>query len=436
MRLGRRWSRAQVRAVRRRFRSRIDRFKRTRKAWVKAQLLADPEIAAAARDHAAASGEAAAAVARRVAGYVDEIVPSFSLLSYYRVGYAAARALLPLFYKVGVEFEDKAALDALPRDAVSIYLFNHRSNADYVLAAFALSEHVALSYAVGEWARVWPLEPLFKSFGSYFVRRGCREALYHKVLERYVQLITRNGVTQGIFLEGCLSRDGRLREPKLGLLDCLVRVAREPGFARPIHVVPAAINYDRVLEDRSLLREIQAPEARSSRREQLGEVLSYVTKVSARFLLRRARRYGRACIRFGRPLSVSDWLASRPGVLELPRDQRLPRIRELADQVMGRIAGLMPVTAVPLASAALLQAEGAQLSRAGLEAGIDDVRFVLRGAGAACDERDSADVLERALVMLTLRHVVACEGDRFRVDHAQDRLLSYYANSIAHFLGA
>jgi hypothetical protein len=30
-------------------------------------------------------------------------------------------------------------------------------------------EKVALSYAVGEWARVWPLEHLFRSFGSYFV---------------------------------------------------------------------------------------------------------------------------------------------------------------------------------------------------------------------------------------------------------------------------
>ena len=83
-----------------------------------------------------------------------------------------------------------------------IYLINHRSNADYVLVAYALTGDVSISYAVGEWARAFPLEHIFKCFGSYFIRRRYREALYHAVLERYVQLITRNSVTQGIFPEG------------------------------------------------------------------------------------------------------------------------------------------------------------------------------------------------------------------------------------------
>ena len=68
---------------------------------------------------------------------------------------------------------------------------NHRSNADYVLVSYALAGQVAISYAVGEWARAFPLEHMFKAFGSYFIRRRYREPLYHTVLERYVQLITR-----------------------------------------------------------------------------------------------------------------------------------------------------------------------------------------------------------------------------------------------------
>ena len=49
------------------------------------------------------------------------------------------------------------------------------------------------------------------------------------------------------------------------------------------------------------------------------------------------------------------------------------------------------------------------------------------------EDRSSAEILDRALVMLTLRRVVAPEGDGFRVDRGQDRLLRYYANSIEHF---
>jgi glycerol-3-phosphate O-acyltransferase len=424
-----------LRAVRREFRGRIDRYKRAGKAHVRRELLADPEVAAAVAEHTRTAGEDEAAAWARVKAYVEEIVPGFNLISYYRLGYGLARLLIPLFYKVSVAYEARAALDAMPRNSVVLYLMNHRSNADYVVVAYVLSGRVALSYAVGEWARVWPLEAVFKSFGSYFVRRRYREPLYHKVLERYVQLITRNGVTQGIFLEGGLSRDGRFREPKLGLLDYLLRVKREPDFGRPLHVVPVAINYDRVLEDRSLLREIQPEAERLRRREQIKEVLSYVFKVSGRFLLRRAKRYGRACVNFGAPLDVDAWLATHPGLLDLPREERLPRVKELADVVMARIAAVMPVTAVALASAALLRHSETSLTRRQWEGQMDELRAVLREARAPVigDERSSAEILERALVMLTLRRVVEPEGDGFRVDRRQDLLLRYYANSIAHF---
>ena len=72
--------------------------------------------------------------------------------------------------------------------------------------------------------------------------------------------ITRDGVTQGIFPEGGLTRDGRLRPVKIGLLDYLLGAAADPALAARLHVVPVAMNYDRVLEDRTLLRGLD-PEA-------------------------------------------------------------------------------------------------------------------------------------------------------------------------------
>jgi len=410
--------------------------RRVGKAQVRQELLADAEVAAAVAEHVRTAAEDEAAAWRRVHEYVEEIVPDFNLISYYRLGYAVARLLIPLFYKVSVGYEAREALDAIPRGSAVLYLMNHRSNADYVVVAYVLSGRVAVSYAVGEWARVWPLEAVFKSFGSYFVRRRYREALYHKVLERYVQLITRHGVTQGIFLEGGLTRDGTFREPKVGLLDYLLGVKRDPAFTRPLQVIPVAINYDRVLEDRSLLRESQPEAERLSRREQAKEVLSYAAKVSVRFFLRRARRYGRACVNFGTPLDVDAWLRAHPGVLDLPREERLLQLRELADDVMARIGAIMPVTAVALASAALLRHDGDVIPRARWELSMDEVRESLRHAKAPVigEERSSAAILDRALVMLTLRRVVEAEGDGYRLDRRQEPLLRYYAGSIAHFL--
>jgi len=182
------------------------------------------------------------AVRRQVRKYLDEIIPHFNVLSYYRIGYNAAKILVNLLYKVSVDYQDERALEQIPKRDVVVYLMNHRSNADYVVVAYVLARGVHVSYAVGEWARAWPLEYVFKSFGAYFIRRKFREPLYHTVLERYVQLITRNGVTQGIFPEGGLSRDGKLRPPKLGLLDYICRTVTDPTFASSLQreIAPAA----------------------------------------------------------------------------------------------------------------------------------------------------------------------------------------------------
>jgi len=139
-----------LRALRKEFRGRIDRYKRAGKAQVRRELLADPEVAAAVLEHARTAGEDEARAWARVQTYAEEIVPGFNLLSYYRLGYGLARLLIPLFHKVSVAYEAREALDAVPRDSVVLYLMNHRSNADYVVVAYVLSGQVALSYAVGE----------------------------------------------------------------------------------------------------------------------------------------------------------------------------------------------------------------------------------------------------------------------------------------------
>src|ERR1041385_8694827 len=249
------WARDRAHAAVLRFRTRIDRYKLVERDRIRDELMLDPEIHAAIGRHCREHAVPEPTVRHRVEKYIDEIVPFFSVLSYYRLGYNLARALIHLLYRPTVAYEDAPALERIPRRDVVVYLMNHRSNADYVVVAFVLAQRVSISYAVGEWARTWPLEFVFKSFGSYFIRRRYREPLYHTVLERYIRLITRNGVTQGIFPEGGLSTDGALRPAKIGLLDYILGTLGDAGFDRDIWFVPVGINYDRVLEDRTLIRE-------------------------------------------------------------------------------------------------------------------------------------------------------------------------------------
>lgn len=426
-----------------RFRSRVDRFKLTKKHTIVAQLLADEAIAQAVAEHARAHGATTEATWGRVRRYLDEIIPFFNILAYYRLGYVASRTVLNFFYKVSVDAERPDPFRGLPRDSIIIYLMNHRSNADYVLVAYALAGDVSISYAVGEWARAFPLEHIFKSFGSYFIRRRYREPLYHVVLERYVQLITRNGVTQGIFPEGGLTRDGTLRPAKIGLLDYALGVARDPVLRARMFVMPVAIGYDRVLEDRTLLRELAAREGRahSSRREQLGEVIRYVGWNLGRILTGRWKRYGRAAVMIGSPLSVQEWTdrLEREGIdlFEVERTARLGHVQAFCDEAMARIGALIPVTPVALACAALQSFSSDFVGRDQLLGRMQELRDVLpevnaRPLGA---ERGIDEIFDRAYRMLRMRKVVAREGGGYVILPRGRPLISYYANGITHLLG-
>jgi len=426
------------RRVVRRFQVRLDRYKLQSKRVIREELLRDPVVLAAMERQCAADGVDELDCRVRVERYVDEIVPYFSILSYYKFGYNIARVLVNLLYRVSSEYQDRDALNAIPRRDIVVYIMNHRSNADYVVVAYVLASAVSISYAVGEWARVWPLEYVFKSFGAYFIRRGFRDELYHTVLERYVQLITRNGVTQGIFLEGGLTRDGAFRPAKIGLLDYIARALPELPPERDVQLVPVALNYDRVLEDRTLIAELVEGGKRPGKLRQFVGLMHYVTINVGRLLTGNLKRYGRVAVNFGTPVSLRSWLAARPGVLELPKEERLPQLQELADEVMKRVSEIIPVTPVPLTAAALLSFRKDAVGHTELMERLDRYRDALirRGAKLVQPERDPEAILERAWRTLSMRRLVVRAGNDYVILPRQRPLLEYYANSVKHLVPA
>ena len=420
------------------FRARLARFKFASRANVRRRLVNDEALGAAVCALAVESHATESAIWERVDGYLREIVPFFNVVAYYKIGYRLAKRVLNLFYTVTIAYEDQEALDRLPRDSIVVYLMNHRSNADYLLVSYALAGRVAISYAVGEWARAFPLEYLFKLFGSYFVRRRYRDPLYHAVLERYVQLITREGVTQGIFLEGGLTRNGGLLTPKIGLLDYVLGIARDPAYRFRIHLVPVAVNYDRVLEDRSLLRELACREgrARPSRIAQVTEVARYIVMNAARLVSGRWRRYGRAAVVVGAPMPLVDWFLNNRALFVMPRSERLGQVQLLADHAVTRIGAIVPVTPVPLACAAIQSVGGDFIARDDLVSRMGELCGGLSelNGRVVCDEGTIEDACDHACRLLQMRHVIAEQGSGYVVLAGGRELLSYYANSIAHLL--
>ncbi len=339
----------------------LDKYKFMNKFIVKQELMNDDDIHNAILLHAREKGINIQDVDDLVEEYIEEIVPFFNLLSYYKIGFWISNFFLNLLYEVVIDRENAEKIGKIPRDSAVVFVMNHRSNVDYVLVAFMLARNISISYAVGEWARVWPLEYIFKSFGAYFLRRQYREKLYHLVLEKYIQMISRQGITQGIFIEGGLSRDGRFRDSKIGLLDYIVKIKDNPEFNSEIVFVPVGINYDWVLEDRVLIREWKENKEKTGFRENITSLFRILLKAPVvvvfnflRYLTGRLKRHGYASVSFGDPVPVSEFLKRHGDFFKLNRNDRLGLVKELADELLRKIGDVVPVTPVCLVAKAIM----------------------------------------------------------------------------------
>ncbi|HET7480764.1 MAG TPA: 1-acyl-sn-glycerol-3-phosphate acyltransferase, partial [Rubrobacteraceae bacterium] len=310
-------------------------FKLTRRRALIRRLTHDQEILRAAQTYADANGVSMASAMARVERYAREIVPSFNAFLYFKVGIPLADRVSRSLYDVRVvSDEGLAAVDEGANEGASVvFVMNHRSNMDYVLLAHLTAHRTALSYAAGEWACVWPLGDLIGGMGAFFVRRGSGDTLYRRVLERFVQMAVEGGLVQVFFPEGGLSRDGKPREPKIGLLDYMLR--RFDPQAGDILFVPVGVNYHWVLEDHSLLQP-GGPEAGVRGR---GGLFASTGVSVARNLLRARRagrfRLGTAAVGFGAPVSAREYAAAR-GVefREMEREERIEEVKRLARRLM------------------------------------------------------------------------------------------------------
>jgi glycerol-3-phosphate O-acyltransferase len=191
-----------------------------------------------------------------------------------------------------------------------------------------------------------------------------------------------------------------------------------------------------VLEDRALTRELVDAQDRPGRFAQLMTVVNYFGSNALRLVTGRLKRYGRAAVNFGTPLSLRQWLTTRPGVLELPKERRLAELDGLAVELMERIGAIIPVTPVPLAAAALLSFGQTVIPKAAVLDRMDQLRDRLREVNAKVVRGGSriGDVWDRAWRMLRMRRLVVADGESLVVLPRGRPLLEFYANSIAHLL--
>lgn len=395
----------------------IEPFKIMRRQDQITRLVYDPQVMQAVRDYAREEGVPPNVAFERARSYAREIVPGFSTATYFGFAIKVAQRLSQGLYKVRIGGGDSKALAQINPNAAVVFVMNHRSNMDYVLITWLASSHSALSYAVGEWARVWPLKALIRAMGAYFIRRRYSNPLYRAVLARYVQVSIQQGTTQAIFPEGGLSLDGSVGPGKKGLLHYIVR-----GFdlqsGSDVVFVPVALNYDRVLEDRVLISAGMQGIRRFPVRVKV--VLGFTLRILWQKLRRRFSRFGYAAVCYGAPLSLREFLTTDPDA----------STETLSEALMQRIRAAVPVLPVPLVAAALVRRGGA-CSRAELMQECAALTEALQAQRAWVHLPQAALDLavEEGLSALRLRGIISGDAAQIETTPGQDTTLGYYAAS-------
>jgi glycerol-3-phosphate O-acyltransferase len=250
-------------------------------------------------------------------------------------------------------------------------------------------------------------------------------------------MATREGVCQAVFLEGGLSSDGRLQKPKLGLVDYMLR-SFDPDVDRDIVFIPVGINYDRTLEDRSLLRSLDPSAEKRSWWFVSRTVSGFILRSLMLMVLNRWRSFGYACVNFGKPLSVKTYCrAQELNFSKLLRNERFPEVEKLCLEMMGSISEVVPIVPLSLVATVFLEAGDTPMDILQVQERSHHLIETLRFSGGPILETSHsarAQAIVEAVEVMLVRRMITASGDMLKTVSGEEEIIRYYANSIAHWI--
>lgn len=264
--------------------------------------------------------------------------------------------------------------EAAKRGAV-VFLPSHKSHIDYIMLSNVLRDaHLQLPLiAAGDNLAFFPMGPIFRRGGAFFIRRSFKgDKLYGAVVDAYIRRLLREGYSIEFFLEGGRSRTGKLLPPKLGLLNIVVDAALSQPH-KAVTFIPVSIGYERLLEERSYMRELSGGE---KHKEDASSLLRS-TSVLGGF-------YGRVNVQFGEPITLTQLRGemAMPETNELAPPQRRSLVTRLAHRVMADINRVTMVTPGALVAMLLLAAGRRGLPHVELSVAAERVVAQLNRQGA------------------------------------------------------
>ncbi|MCL4799271.1 MAG: glycerol-3-phosphate 1-O-acyltransferase PlsB [Burkholderiales bacterium] len=372
----------------------------------------------------------AAEAERRARKFAWEIASDFSYPVIRALELVLGRLWRRLYESVVILHAEEIA-KAAPGKGI-VYLPNHRSHIDYLLLSYFVYKKGLAPPHVAAGANLdFPVVgPVLRRGGAFFLRRSFKgEPLYAAVFREYMHTMLAKGFPIAYFVEGGRSRSGRTLSPKSGLLGMtLESFMRE--HPRPLLLVPVYIGYEKLLEGRTLIAEL---EGRSKKRESLGALLGAVKGLR--------REYGSAYMSFGAPLLLERFLdREAPAWRALEGDARraaakrltVPLAREMAE----RINAAVVVNPVNLFAMAIVASPRHALDERLLLQQIEWLKTIASrlpyAGGATLADKEPAAAVDQALKLGFAARLPHPLGDMIKVPDDQISTLSYLRNNVLH----
>jgi glycerol-3-phosphate O-acyltransferase len=378
-------------------------------------------------------------VRKEAAGYLDEIAAAYKPLMIRILDIVVGWLTHTMFDGAVVDEKGLAKLKVMSQRGPLVLVPCHKSHIDYLILSYILYHNnmPCPQIAAGKNLSFWPMGPIFRASGAFFIRRTFRGAvLYSRVFGEYVYKLLEEGYNVEQFIEGGRSRTGKLLMPKLGLLSILIN-AYKNGACEDMIIAPVYIGYDRVIEEQAYLHEMEGGKKEPENLKQV---------VRARKFLK--KRYGKIYINFSPPISMNDLLESFPAPLaDMPSKDQNALIRNLGWRVINAIDRVTVVTPHSLVSAAVLNAPGQRFTLADILASVEVYLHALVSQKAHLSDTlsyDQAHAIRHAFDTFIQRKFIErvsedkyapLEEAVFATVENKRTLLEYYKNnSIGYFV--
>lgn len=397
------------------------------------RLLDDEGLQQRIAEQVLETGLSEEALRRRCRHYAREIVPAFSAIFYFRLGHWLARLMLLRLFRLHVRIEDDEAIDAPEPGSSVVLIMNHRSSIDILLVAYLASRRSTLINTAGEWARMWPLNLIVHWAGDCITDRDTTDVLYKYLYKAFIQMAVRERANMAICPEGELSRDGKMRQAKFGLLSYCVTA--DPGRDEGLYLIPVGINYDRIPEESQLVADSGTAYRQQNKLRTWGAIIAATAEYVLRILVPKSAQLGNACVSFGRPVELAEWQARQR--VEVTAGNNREWISALGTDLIDAVSRNIPVLPSHLLATLLADDPNRAWSVAEIqEEGIRLSARICDGGGVMCvPNADEKQAFSEAIETFTRRRLVLADASgRMSANPQKTALLKYHANSVAHLL--